>query len=526
VEFASQKILSDTDKATSLVKELNNLGVELWLDNEQLRFRAPVGALTGAHRESIRQLRTVVIEILRAPAGGSTDPSADIRWNPTPSQLFILNSPRNFNMSYVLALPGPLDTAAARHAIDQVVRRHSALRTRYAFENGKVAYAITQATGSVALDVFDLEDREPSLRGIEALQIARELHEKRFDYSAGPLIRFGIFRLSRTAFVIHCVVHHSIFDDVSSRIMFSELRLLYEKSVLGVPVDLPVAGDFHDFARKYKAWAAGKESQPHIEYWRRTFKAMRDPFWLPRDHPAKVISEEIHRPQLRSGTSSDVVCRLRDLCQKERTTMFAVVLTSWMVLLSSWSERACVASWVVHHGRTRAEHYQTVGYFANRWLCAVDLPLHLSFRQALCRVKKRYEQAMSHLDVMFAELSPLLGEVAAGQLYDPIVFNYIPAGGDPYTDSTSTDETRSIRTWFNPYGEVRRTMPNALYAIISEEEGGLRWNIMHKSELFKESVIHKVFGRLEGLLAMAAIEPDVPLDNVLEAVDAGGKGLS
>lgn len=57
--------------AGELVSRLRNENVELWLDGDRLRFRAPEGALTAAWREAIAARRGEIIAALRSPTGRS-----------------------------------------------------------------------------------------------------------------------------------------------------------------------------------------------------------------------------------------------------------------------------------------------------------------------------------------------------------------------------------------------------------------------------------------------------------------------
>jgi hypothetical protein len=55
--------------ATELISELGRCGVELYLDGERLRFRAPAGALRTELRTAVAERRAEIIELLRWPNG-------------------------------------------------------------------------------------------------------------------------------------------------------------------------------------------------------------------------------------------------------------------------------------------------------------------------------------------------------------------------------------------------------------------------------------------------------------------------
>lgn len=59
-------------KVDNLLQQLADLGVNLYLEGDRLRFRAPEGALTPDIRAAIGARRTMIINQLqgRSPAGG------------------------------------------------------------------------------------------------------------------------------------------------------------------------------------------------------------------------------------------------------------------------------------------------------------------------------------------------------------------------------------------------------------------------------------------------------------------------
>jgi hypothetical protein len=54
------------DNGDPLIKSLNALGVHLYLDGEQLRYRAPAGAMTEELKQSIQDHRAALTARLRA----------------------------------------------------------------------------------------------------------------------------------------------------------------------------------------------------------------------------------------------------------------------------------------------------------------------------------------------------------------------------------------------------------------------------------------------------------------------------
>ena len=76
-----------------------------------------------------------------------------------------------YNVPWALRLEGRLDAAALRASLDEIVRRHEALRTTFPAVGGQAAQVIAPAA-SVPLPVTDLSSAAESER--EARRIASE----------------------------------------------------------------------------------------------------------------------------------------------------------------------------------------------------------------------------------------------------------------------------------------------------------------------------------------------------------------
>src|SRR5262245_20377616 len=73
----------------TLLQELDRDGLKLWLQDGELRFRAPAGVLTDARRAELGARKSQIIEALRARAAENEPPAipgAQAVWAPTEAQ--------------------------------------------------------------------------------------------------------------------------------------------------------------------------------------------------------------------------------------------------------------------------------------------------------------------------------------------------------------------------------------------------------------------------------------------------------
>ena len=134
-----------------------------------------------------------------------------------------------YNIPGAVRLRGPLEVQALRRALEEVVRRHEALRTVFCSRDGEPRQVI-HAPRPLRLPVHDLsrlpegEEREASLRGL-----ARDEAQRPFDLEAGPPFRAGLVRLGAQEHALLWSMHHIVGDGWSLGVFYRELGALYAR---------------------------------------------------------------------------------------------------------------------------------------------------------------------------------------------------------------------------------------------------------------------------------------------------------
>ena len=114
------------------------------------------------------------------------------------------------NRIVALRLRGELNVPAVRGALNEVVRRHEALRTSFrATEDGPVQ--LVHDAQDVPLPVEDLSDLGPEAEAA-ATRFARERMAEPFDLAAAPPLRAWLLRLGEDDHILALVTHHIVCD--------------------------------------------------------------------------------------------------------------------------------------------------------------------------------------------------------------------------------------------------------------------------------------------------------------------------
>src|ERR1044071_5817926 len=170
-------------------------------------------------------------------------------------------------------------------AVNEIVRRHEILRTRFAVEDGQPVMVIAPAL-SLELQIDDLRALPPAERDKAAVRQVNALVGRPFDLAKGPLLRVGVMRIAEQEHVIHVTMHHAITDRWSAAIVEHELAVIYAAFSSGQPSPLPeVPVQFADFAAWQRQWRQGEALETQLRYWKGQLSGAPMVLDLPTDRP-------------------------------------------------------------------------------------------------------------------------------------------------------------------------------------------------------------------------------------------------
>jgi hypothetical protein len=233
--------------AADILAALQARGVRVWLEEAELRYRAPQGALTTEDIGVLRSNKQAIAAFLREgtmlEGPRSLTRGASIRSAPlTFSQLAHCNlyqlgaRPAMRQVATALQLHGHMDLGALRASFHEVVRRHDALRTRIKLE-GTTPTQVVEAPGDFELQVTDLSHHArcklETLSSIEALIV------QPIDVAKGPLLGAELIRQSDTQHVLVLAMEHTVSDMYSLTLLSKELLTAYSQAIQRRPIALP-----------------------------------------------------------------------------------------------------------------------------------------------------------------------------------------------------------------------------------------------------------------------------------------------
>ncbi|HEY0636054.1 MAG TPA: condensation domain-containing protein, partial [Pseudonocardiaceae bacterium] len=469
----------------------------LWADElgttEALRADAEFFAVGGHSLSAIRLLTRVreefgveypVLEFFQAPtiramtarlALGATHPLSYFQqrmWtrhqeHPDPSV---------YNVRRELELRGPLDPAALRRALDALVARHEALRTRFVRRDGAVVAEVAPPAPVPHADAGAVDAA--------------------FDLTGTPLVRYHLTRHAADRWTFVLVVHHLACDHTTLTVLLEELAELYAGRV---PRGTPTSFAEHARAER-RALEDPATRERLLAHWRATLDGARLRPALPTDRPRRADGRRSgHGAEHRFTVDGAVVRGLDALARAHGTTRYVVLCSAFARLLRELTGDDDVV--VITSTTTRGRgHERTVGVFTDA------LPLRIDasgeFGDVVDRTGRALFTALDHRPMPLWLIVESLGDTG---------FPAVPTVLFTVLDDEGTAPVFGGARATAVDGPPATVARMELYVTLLAREGGLEGAVEYATDLFDAATVRRWCDVLTGLLAAAGAPGRTPL---------------
>ncbi|HJP80543.1 MAG TPA: amino acid adenylation domain-containing protein [Pseudonocardiaceae bacterium] len=411
-----------------------------------------------------------------------------------------------YNVPFAWRLRGQIDAGALTAALGDVVARHEALRTVFPVVDGQPYQRVIPA-GEAVPEVVVAQARESELAGLTE-QAAQYV----FDLAGELPVRAWLFDLGADECALVLLMHHIASDGWSLGILLRDLGEAYQARRAGhAPewTDLPV--QYAD----YTLWQRGLLGGDHdrgsvlarqVQYWQSALAGLPEQLELPFDRSRPAY------PSYRGGhvdvdLDAELHRALTELAGEHQVTLFMVLQAALAVLLSRSGAGSDIPIGVPVAGRGGDEQlYQLVGFFVNTLVLRTDLSGDPSFAELLGRVRNQDLAAYAHQDVPFERLVEVLNPVRS-------------AAHHPLFQVMLTADDETSRQWQGPgldAEELPSTVQSAKFDLSltfrsrlepDGTPGGISGMLGYAADLFDESTVRALAGRLVRLLGQFAADP-------------------
>ncbi|ACU72364.1 amino acid adenylation domain protein [Catenulispora acidiphila DSM 44928] len=393
-----------------------------------------------------------------------------------------------------IRLTGPLDVAALRRAVAELVHRHPALRSTFPLRDGEPVRVIHPDPAGVLTEL-----------ATPANSLVSDAYHP-FDLDEGPLLRVRLYRHAPEEHVLLLSAHHLVTDFWSTTVLARELAALYTGASLPPAVQQP---------------APPVPSPTDADYWDSQIGAPA--LRLTSHDPARAFApagtQRIHL----APADAD---RLRAMAAAQGVTLNVVLLTAFETLLHLWTGQDDLAIGMPVAARTRPGSAQAVGYLMN------PVPLrstiadtdHATFAELLSQTRSRVIGALEHQQYPIALLAERHAASRRGLFQAMYVFNR-PTTPDAAGLPSALLGHPGIRRTLGPLTVESLPLPapqaaSDLELALTEADTAIRGTLHFRTDAFDTPTATAFCAQYKALLQAAATTPTTPLHTLLQAPTA------
>uniref|UniRef100_UPI002454FEA1 non-ribosomal peptide synthetase n=1 Tax=Nocardia carnea TaxID=37328 RepID=UPI002454FEA1 len=423
-----------------------------------------------------------------------------------------------YNLPMAIRLTGPLDVAALRAALADVVTRHESLRTWYPQREGAPVQVIVPADR--ARPDLPLVEAAPD----EVVAKVAEFAGGGFDVAADIPVRMRLFTTGPREFVLVVVAHHIAADGFSMGPLARDVMTAYAARAQGeVPGWNPLAVQYADYTL-WQRRVLGSEDDPEspmaqqTAFWQRTLDDLPDEIGLPTDRPRPVVAS-MRGATVRGELDASVVRDLETLARERGASLFMVVHAGLAAFLARMSGSGDIAVGTPIAGRGEQALDDLVGMFVNTLVLRTAVDSGAPFTELLNRAKQADLDAFGHADVPFERLVDLLAperSQARNPLFQVALSfenNEQPALELAGLELAGIDLAEGVARF------------DLQFTLTDNGAGGMLVLLDYATELFDESTAESLISRFVRVLAAVAADPGAVVGELRILDDAERAGI-
>jgi amino acid adenylation domain-containing protein len=406
-----------------------------------------------------------------------------------------------YNIPVAVRVQGPLDLESLERTLQEIVRRHETLRTRFVAAGGEPQQVIEDQV-NVQLPLLDLtcvageNEREE-----EAMRRAQEEAQQPFDFRQAPLFRVKLMRLDTHDHVLLFTMHHIISDAWSTGVLIEEVSVLYDAFSTGRPAplhELPI--QYADYSVWQRELLDGGLLEPQLDYWKRQL-AGSSLLMLPTDRPRPTLQGQ-NGATCEFVIAADLTRKLKTLAGQQGATLFMVLLSAFQTLLYRYSGQRDIAVGTPFAGRSSSATEKLIGFFINTLVLRVDLSGAPSFIELLQRTKDVTLEAYAHQDIPFGKVVEVLSP-ERNLANTPLFQVMITLQNVPQSD------LRLGAATLHPFGSVDNgtSKCDLLLQLGENESETLTGQLQYDTDLFQASSAARMVEHYQMLLSGIVMNP-------------------
>ena len=417
-----------------------------------------------------------------------------------------------YNIPASLRLSGSLDIPSLKLSINDVVKRHEALRTVFRTE-GKETVQKIYSELSINLPIEDISKLKDEEQEVAIKRLSTEEARKAFDLGKLPLIHCKLLSLSDTENILIINMHHIVSDGWSISVFNRELKMFYAHHTRGAPVELEALPiQYCDFSVWQREWMSGEILDEQLSYWKKTLEDAPQLLEMPLDRSYPPVKSYEGR-RVRCVLSQPLMESLKQQAMQNNATLFMFLIATFNLLLSKYSHQQDIVVGSPIAGRQQQETEGLIGFFVNTLALRTDLSGDPSFRELLSRVREATLGAYTYQDLPFERI--------VEELKPERSLSYSPLFQVMFALQSASTGTLQLEGLDIQSGDIDSGVEKFDLTIsATESTEGLHFLWSYNTDVYNHATIERMTRHFQTLLEQIVVQPDKPVSEY-ELLTAG-----
>jgi amino acid adenylation domain-containing protein/non-ribosomal peptide synthase protein (TIGR01720 family) len=391
-----------------------------------------------------------------------------------------------------LEFTGKLAPRHLRRAIELLLERYSNLRASIFHQGLEQPVQAIPAAVELPWREVDLSGMDHEARARRCAELVSAERDAKFQFSAGPLLRFTLLRLAPERHLLAFTNHHLVLDGWSTPIFVGEMLALYSNGLDHAA--LPQVRPYAD----YLGWLAEQDHSAARALWKSYLAELESPTIIA---PHSLEEEGAGMPESwQHDLSPELTHSLHGMARSLGLTLNTVLQCAWAVLLAHLTNQNDVVFGITASGRSAevAGIEQMVGLFINTVPLRVRLRPEKRFAEVLAEIQDNQSRMLRAYHVGLSEIQR---ETGFERLFDSLfVFENYPMDRSLLARSFAGVQISGV--------EMRDSAHYPLSLMAAPGERQLRIRLDYAPERFSRNEAEAIAGRFIRLLQSAVAQPE------------------
>jgi non-ribosomal peptide synthase protein (TIGR01720 family) len=227
-----------------------------------------------------------------------------------------------------------MNLPAFKSAWQQVIARHTALRTEFRWVDLAEPLQVVRASAEMPIEELDWRGVTPQKQQTMLESFYEADRARGCDLNKAPLTRITLIRTADDCYQVVWSHHHLIIDGWSGALLLNECIAFYEALRNGETIELPRSRPY----RNYIEWLQNQDLSQAEAFWRDSLKGIVKPTSVLTEQAQAISTKQAESfGSQRIQLSEQSTRALRAVARKHKLTLNTLTLGAWAFILSEVS---------------------------------------------------------------------------------------------------------------------------------------------------------------------------------------------